>query len=537
MEESKSTNLKLVCGEDKNEKLSMLENILWEAASLIRGSVNPTDYKKYILPLIFYKRLSDTFTYEVNKLIEEGIIDSVDEVYELIEAEREEHGRPKSIRYVIPQEYHWDTIVKVSTNVGEKLTEALRGIARLNPELSGIIDVVDFNETHGGERIISDDIIQKVLQILNKMKMGPEDVEPDILGRAYEYLIRKFAEDSGQSAGEFYTPCEVAWLMVNLLDPKPGSEVYDPACGSGGLLIKSQLYVRYKYPEEAKRKPLKLFGQEKLAFTYAIAKMNVILHNMEADIRRGDTIRNPKFLDDEGKLRQFDYVIANPMWNQDFPEEVYINDKFDRFKFGIPPSNTGDWGWIQHMFASAREKVVVIIDTGAVSRGSGTRGTNRERDIRKKFVENDFIEAVILTPENLFYNTPAAGVIIVINKNKPEERKGKVLLINASQEFKKGTPKNYMTEEHVSKIIGAYKEFKDIEDFSKVVTLEEIRKNDYNLSPSRYIPLITEGEYREIPEILQDLKRIEQEAKEVDIELNRILNELGFEGYLPGEES
>lgn len=536
MVESESTKLNMVCGEDKNEKLSRLESILWEAASLIRGSVNPTDYKKYILPLIFYKRLSDTFTYEVNKLIEEGVIDTVDEVYELVEAEREEHGRPKSIRYVIPKEYHWDTIVKLSTNVGEKLTEALRGIARLNPELSGIIDVVDFNETHGGERIISDDIIQRVLQILNKMKMGPEDVEPDILGRAYEYLIRKFAEDSGQSAGEFYTPCEVAWLMVNLLDPKPGSEVYDPACGSGGLLIKSQLYVKYNYPEEAEKRPLKLFGQEKLAFTYAIARMNVILHNMEADIRRGDTIRNPKFLDEDGKLRQFDYVIANPMWNQDFPEDVYINDKFDRFKFGIPPSNTGDWGWIQHMFASAREKVVVIIDTGAVSRGSGTKGTNRERDIRKKFVEKDLIEAVILTPENLFYNTTAAGVIIVINKNKPEERRGKVLLINASQEFKKGTPKNYMTEEHVGKIIKAYREFRDIEDFSKVVTLEEIRKNDYNLSPSRYIPLITEGEYREIPEILQDLRKIEQETRVIDSELNKILIELGFDGYLQGED-
>jgi type I restriction enzyme M protein len=533
---SSSVKLDVICGKDKNEKLSQLEKILWDAASLIRGSVEASDYKKYILPLIFYKRLSDVFVDEVNRLIEEGIIDEFDEVYELIEAEKEEYGKPTSVRYVIPQEYLWDSIVKLSTNVGEKLTEALRGIARLNPELSGVIDVVDFNETHGGERIISDDILKNVLQVLNKMRMGINDVEPDILGRAYEYMIRKFAEDSGQSAGEFYTPCEVAWLMVNLLDPKPGSEVYDPACGSGGLLIKSQLYVRYTYPEEAEKKPVKLFGQEKIAFTYAIAKMNVILHNMEADIRRGDTIRNPKFLDENGKLRQFDYVVANPMWNQDFPEDVYVNDKFDRFVFGIPPSNSGDWGWIQHMYASAKEKVVVIIDTGAVSRGSGTKGTNRERDIRKKFVENDLIEAVILTPENLFYNTPAAGVIIVINKNKPEERKGKILLINASQEFQKGTPNNYMTEENVAKILDAYTHFKEIESFSKIITIEEARKNDYNLSPSRYIPIINEGEYREIPEIIKDLRRIEIETRNVDKELNRILDDLGFEGYLPGDE-
>jgi len=219
--------------QNKNEVLKKLENILWEAASLIRGSVEASDYKKYILPLIFYKRLSEVFEDEVERLIEKGVAANKDEVYELLETEKTEFGKPISTRFIIPEEHLWKNVTNRAIGLGEKITEAMRAIAKENPELSGVIDVVDFNETTGGERILSDEVLYNVARILNRMRLGIKDVEPDILGRAYEYMIRKFAEDSGQSAGEFYTPYEVGWLMVSLLDTEPGDEVYDPACGSG----------------------------------------------------------------------------------------------------------------------------------------------------------------------------------------------------------------------------------------------------------------------------------------------------------------
>ena len=519
--------------QDKNAKLKQLENVLWEAASLLRGAVSAEDYKNYLLPLIFYKRLSDVFKDEVKRLKEDGIIDTFDEIYELAEYEKEEYREVKSVRYVIPKEYLWDNMLKITKGLGEKLTEALRAIARENPELQGVIDIVDYNISKGGERIISDEVLAKVLQIINKLKLGLNDVEPDILGRAYEYLIRQFAEESGKKAGEFYTPYEVGLLMVRLLDPKPGEEVYDPACGSAGLLIKAQLYVSEKYGKEAEEKPLKLYGQEINHFTYAIAKMNVILHGLEANIQLGDTLRNPKFIEN-GKLKKFDKVIANPPWNLDVPEEVYEKDKFNRFIFGIPPSSSADWGWIQHMYASLKEsgKLVVILDTGAVSRGSGSRSRNREKEIRKRFIEKDLIEAVILTAENMFYNAQAPGVIIVINKNKPSERRSKILLINASKEYVKGTPKNYLAQEHIEKIARVYEEFREVDGFSKIITIKEARENDYSLSPSRYIPTYYEEGYRSIDEILQDLKVLQREALEIDRQLYNILYHLGYEGYL-----
>jgi len=499
--------------------MSTLENWLWEAACSIRGPVEAPKYKDYIIPLIFYKRLCDVFEDEVKKFAKE--IGNEEIAKKLIAKDR------KLIRFYIPEDCLWDNIKKITTGIGEKLTSALRKIAEENPKLQGIIDIVDFNATQAGQRIISDEHIHGLMQILSKYRLGLEDVEPDILGRAYEYLLRKFAEGSGQSAGEFYTPREVGLLMAYILDPEEGEEIYDPACGSGGLLIKSQLVLKEKKKEV--RRPLKLYGQEINPFTYAMAKMNAFLHDMDAIIEVGDTIRNPKFLEGD-KIKRFDKVIANPMWNQKFPQDVFENDPYNRFSFGIPPSKqSSDWGWIQHMFASLKEngKLVVVIDTGAVTRGSGSQGTDREKEIRKKFVENDLIEAVILLADNLFYNTTAPGNIIVINKAK--KHKGEILLINASKEFAKGRPKNYLTEENINKILSAYFNWEEIEKFSKIITVEEARKNDYNLSPSRYVSIDSEEEIKPVEDILIELSEIEEERDKIDRELKEILNKLGFE--------
>lgn len=433
----------------------------------------------------------------------------------------------KLVRFYIPEEYTWQEIRKVTTNLGERLTEALRDIAKENPKLQGVIDIKDFNETSAGQRIISDEALTRLIEILNRYRLGLGDVEPDILGRAYEYLLRKFAEGSGQSAGEFYTPREVGILMARLLDAEEGEDVYDPACGSGGLLIKAQLHLKEKVKEI--KKPLKLYGQEINSFTYAMAKMNAFIHDMDADISVGDTIRNPRFADG-GRLKQFDRVTANPMWNQKFPPEVFENDSYDRFLFGIPPSNSSsDWGWIQHMFASLKEKgkLVVVIDTGVMSRGSGNTGSNKEREIRKKFVDGDCIEAVILIPENLFYNAGGAGNIIVINKDKPN--KSEILLINASKEFAKGRPKNYLTEENVDKVERVYKNWEEVVGFSKLISNEEAARNDYNLSPSRYVATDEREEPLPIEEALVELEQVKEEGEEIDRELNQILKKLRFE--------
>lgn len=399
--------------------------------------------------------------------------------------------------------------------------------------------MVDFNATTAGQRIVPDEYLAKLVDVLSRHRLGLEDVEPDILGRAYEYLLRKFAEGQGQSAGEFYTPREVAILMARLLEPEPGNTVYDPTCGSGGLLIKCHLRLLETHGEQqnghlrlpAQHAPLRLYGQEINPATFAIARMNAVIHDMEADIRLGDTMRNPAFRDEAGRLHAFDLVTANPMWNQDFPTEVYENDTYERFTLGIPPASSADWGWIQHMLASLNEqgRMAVVIDTGAVSRGSGNQGSNRERDIRKSFVERDLIEAVVLLPENLFYNTTAPGIILAVNRRK--RHPGEILLINASKLFAKGKPKNYLAEEHVEQIANIYKEWKAVEGLSAIINNEEAARNDYNLSPSRYVATNDKEEVIPLEEAMVLLREAEEERAEADLALKTVLAQLGLEEH------
>jgi len=504
--------------------IKTLEGWLWEAACKIRGEIDAPKYKDYILPLIFLKRLSDVYDDEVNKLAE--TYEDKKEAEAFIEADH------TLVWFYIPENSHWEKIRSQSSKLGEFLTDAVRAIARENPKLQGVIDVIDFNATAAGQRIISDEKLKHLVDTLSKHRLGLLNVEPDILGRAYEYLLRKFAEGSGQSAGEFYTPREVAVLMARVLDPKEGEEIYDPCLGSGGLLIKSYLRFKEKYLSSAKIKPVKFFGQEYLHSTYAMAKMNAFIHQMQAEIALGDTMNRPAFTDAQTRLRKFDIVVANPMWNQDFSQATYEADTYGRFGLGIPPSSTADWGWIQHMFSSLKDKgrMAVILDTGSVSRGSGNKGSNRERDIRKKFVEKDFIEAVILVPENLFYNTTAPGVILVINREK--KHTDKILLINASKLFKKGRPKNYLPDDYVNQISSYYLEWKEEEGISKVVDKEEIVKNDYNLSPSRYVTQNGEDETLPLDEAVVLVKEAEEERAKADEKLRNVLQQLGFERWL-----
>ena len=501
--------------------ITTLENWLWEAACKIRGDVDAPKYKDYILPLIFLKRLSDVFEDEVLYLSEDY---SGRDVAEGILRED-----PALVRFYIPEKARWEEIARQTTNVGEYLTDAVRTIARENPKLQGVVDIVDFNATAAGQRIISDDKLRILIDTLGRYRLGLKDVEPDILGRAYEYLLRKFAEGSGQSAGEFYTPGEVAVLMSYILDPEPGEEIYDPCCGSGGLLIKSYLRFREKYDEDPSIAPLRFYGQEILPGTFAMAKMNAFIHDMETRIKLGDTMMRPAFLNADGSLRSFDIVTANPMWNQkSFLQSTYENDPYNRFDAGYPPSSSADWGWIQHMFHSLNDngKMAVVLDTGSVSRGSGNVGKNRERDIRKEFIENDLVEAVVLLPENLFYNTTAPGIILVVNRDK--RRENEILLVNASKLFAKGRPKNYLTDEDTEHISNIYLNWKEEEGISKIITRDEVVKKDYNLSPSRYVAGNEVDDTLPLEDAVVLLNEAEEERREADGRLGEILKNMGL---------
>ena len=402
-----------------------MEQMLWDAACSIRGAQEAAKFKDYLLPLLFLKRLSDVFDDEIDRLAEEyGDLQLAKEIAE------SDHGL---LRFYLPSEARWAVVSGREAHdwpvdqqgrstrprdIGEHLTRAVRAVVRHNPTLSGVIDLVDFAAERNGERDINPARLSAVVETFSdpRYRLGLANVQPDFLGRAYEYLLRKFAEGSGQSAGEFFTPTEVGFLMAHLMRPRPGETCHDYACGSAGLLVKLQLVARELDPTS--RVPLKLGGQELQAEGYAVAHMNAIIHDMEVEIARGDTMINPRFKNAAGHISSYDVVVANPMWNQPFGQELFANDPFDRFRpSGGVTTGRGDWAWLQHTLACLNERgrAAVVLDTGAVTRGSGSKNEDRERNIRKWFVDHDLIDGVILLPDNLFYNTSAAGIILVLS--------------------------------------------------------------------------------------------------------------------------
>ena len=537
--EPPQTNIEFPTPEQEELDISTLETWLWDAACVIRGATDAPKFKDFILPLIFYKRLSDVFDDEfAERVVEFGDEESAREIIEADHADALTNERPPIVRFYIPQKYSWKQLRNHSADggLGEFVTEAMREVARTNPLLRGVLDVRDFNEQQSGQRILGEDRLEALIEVLSRYRLGLKNTEPDILGRAYEYLLRKFAEDGGQSAGEFYTPKEVGWLMARIINPEPYTTIYDPACGSGGLLIKPRLLFEATHPDKEGQAP-KIYGQELTATTYAMAKMNAILHDfIGAELHIGDTFRNPRLVAGDSTLQRFDYVLANPMWNQkEYDEAFYANDQWGRFGYGVPPSSSADWAWVQHMLASLKSdgRAAIVLDTGAVSRGSGNKNTNRERDIRKGFVENDLIEGVILLPENLFYNTTAPGIILLLNRNKPIERKEQILLINLSKYFEKQTPKNALTDEGIDAASEVYRAWKSREKLSAVITLEEARKTDYNLSPSQFVDVGDKVEHRSVNEILADLIEARIAREKADKTLEDVLSRLGLNGERP----
>lgn len=520
--------------------LQTLETWLWDSANILRGSIDSSDFKNYIFGLLFLKRANDVFEEEVQILMKkDGLSQS--------EAEEETY-------FVIPKEARWAEVKKHTENIGVALDKAFAAIESENTSLEGVLSTTKF----GDKEKLSDDVLQRLLRHFNQYSLKNQDLyTPDLLGDAYEYLIKQFADDSGKKGGEFYSPRGVVTTIVRLIKPQVGQKVYDPTFGSGGMLIESAKYVS-ELPggKVGNNVNISLYGQEKNIGTWAIGKMNMILHNYnDADLRKGDTLVIPQHKDDKNDLMLFDRVIANPPFSMDAwwtPAEVsqetkldasgkekkitpnygkVVVDKFGRFQYGIPPRGYADLAFLQHMIAVLKQdgKAGVVLPHGTLFR-SGAEGT-----IREKLLKEDLVESIVGLPPALFYNTGIPASIWIINKSKPKHLKNKVIIVDASGEYKEGKNQNELLEPNIKKIVEAYDHFAlgashegVSEKFVRLVDVKEIAENDYNLNISRYIDASEREAEIHLHHVKAELEKLEEREREIDARLATFLNELGI---------
>jgi type I restriction enzyme M protein len=487
-----------------NGALAELESYLWTAANILRGPVDASDFKAYIFPLLFFKRISDIYDEEFEIALRES---GDDEEYA---------SYPENHTFLIPEGAHWKDVREKTTNVGQALQYCFREIEKANPEtLYGIFG--DVNWTNKNR--LSDALLIDLIEHFSTKNLSKTNVEPDVLGQAYEYLIKKFADLTNRKAGEFYTPRAIVHLMGNILKPKEKESIYDPACGSGGMLLEAFHQVK---KSKGDTRTIKLFGQEKNLTTSSIARINLFLHGVEDfKIIRGDTLRSPAFKEGDS-LSKFDVVIANPPFSlKNWGYENWSQDPYGRNFAGVPPKSYGDFAWLQHMVVSMAKpngRMAVILPHGALFRGGA------EQNIRKSLIESDLLESIIGLGPNLFYGTGISACILILKRNKEKEKKDKVQFIDASGLFQKGRNQNYFLDEHQEQVLKWYESYKDIENIAKIVNVDNIKENEFNLNILRYIKKVDPEDKVTLKEVYNELQKAESDFEKSQTSMIKILS-------------
>jgi type I restriction enzyme M protein len=490
--------------------LNQLKTFLWKSADILRGSINSTDYAKYIFGILFYKRMSDVWQEEYEKSLE----DFHDE--EIAKAEYNH-------RFQIPEDAKWEVVEKTATDIGSKLNKIFEKITNANsPKLDKIFDDLDFANSDR----FPNEILQNIINHFSKHKFGENYYSSDILGDAYEYLIQQFAADSGKKGGEFYSPREVERVIMHIIKPHPKDHILDPTVGSAGFLLEAYQYLRNKEGKQ-KASSLYLYGQEKNLSTFAIAKINMFLHGLDgADIRRGDTLVDPQFITPAGTLKKFDIVVANfPYSIKEYPYQKFKNDRFGRCDgYDSPPPKNADYAFILHIVKSLNEngRAGIVIPHGVLFRGGA------EGRIREQIIKNDLIEAVIALPPKLFFGVSIPVAVLILNKNKAAERKDKIIIVNAEMEYEEGKKQNRLRNADIAKISQTVNNFQSVEKYAEVVSTEQIGKNDYNLNISRYVDNSENVEEIDIRSLLSEISNTMAERNHIEKTVQEHLKEIGY---------